>query len=237
MTAALVLANSALAAGSVASLKARGTSFWKKLMMPSICSSAISVKMRGGFLRFLRASTKTCGNLLLALDGGAEANVDGSEGSLHEDEDGVGDAGGVVVGILLPVADDFEGEELAANVVEEDLVVGGDVGVERGGVDGEELLLVGVEGGDLLLDVGGGVVLELGVVLMQASLRADGGGEVEVDVGEELVGDEVEGLGCAVGGEALGGRRWCEHEGSEEGSGERFADHSCMKVYGLGAAG
>ncbi len=31
-----------------------------------------------------------------------------------------------------------------------------------------------------------------------------GGGEVEVDVGEVLVGEEVEGLGAAVGGEALG---------------------------------
>ena len=37
--------------------KALGTSFWKKLMIPSICSSAISVKIRGGFFRFLRAST------------------------------------------------------------------------------------------------------------------------------------------------------------------------------------
>src|SRR6202011_2435879 len=62
---ALDLAKAALAAASVAGSgperKAAGTSFWKKLTRPSICSSAISVKMRGGFLRFLRASAKTCG--------------------------------------------------------------------------------------------------------------------------------------------------------------------------------
>ena len=74
-----------------------------------------------------------------------------------------------------------------------------------GGVDGLELLLVGVKGGDLLLDVRGGVVLELGVVLVEAGLGAGGGGEVEVDVGEVLVGDEAEGLDGAVGGEVLGG--------------------------------
>ena len=48
--------------------KAAGTSFWKKLMRPSICSSAISVKMRGGFLRFLRASSEDLRDLFFALD-------------------------------------------------------------------------------------------------------------------------------------------------------------------------
>jgi hypothetical protein len=43
MTAALDLAKAALAEGSSASLKADGTSVWKKLMRPSICSRAISV--------------------------------------------------------------------------------------------------------------------------------------------------------------------------------------------------
>ena len=47
MTAALDLAKAALASASVAASgpekKAEGTSFWKKLMMPSICSRAISV--------------------------------------------------------------------------------------------------------------------------------------------------------------------------------------------------
>ena len=104
---------------------------------------------------------------------------------------GVGDAGGVVVGILLPGADDFEREQLRADVVEQDVAVGGDGGVERGGVDGLDLLLVVVERGDLLLDAGGGVVFELVVVLVQAGAGAGGGGEVEVDVGEVLVGEEV----------------------------------------------
>ncbi len=92
----------------------------------------------------------------------------------------------------------------AADVVEEDLAVGGDGGVEGGGVDGFDLLLVVVEGGDLFLDGGGGVVFELGVVLVEADGGAGGGGEVEVDVGEVLVGEEVEGLDGAVGGEVLG---------------------------------
>ncbi len=41
--------------GSLASAKAAGTSCWKKLMMPGNCSMAISVEMRGGFLRLARA--------------------------------------------------------------------------------------------------------------------------------------------------------------------------------------
>ena len=84
------------------------------------------------------------------------------------------------------------------------MIVGCDVGVERGGIDCGELLLVSVEGGDLFLNTGGRVVFELVVVLVESGLRACRGGEVEVDVGEELFGDDVEGLGCSIGGEALG---------------------------------
>ena len=69
-------------------------------------------------------------DLLFALDGGAEAGVDGGVGALHDDEDGVGDAGGVGVGVLLPGADDLEGEEIGFDAVEEDFAVGGDGGVE-----------------------------------------------------------------------------------------------------------
>lgn len=43
---------------------------------------------------------------------------------------------------------------------------------------------------------------------------------MEVDVGKVLVGDELEGLGGSVGGEALGRCRRCEHEGSEGKGGE-----------------
>ena len=89
----------------------------------------------------------------------------------------------------------------------------------RTGVDGFDLLFVGVEGGDFFLDAGGGVVLELGVVLVQTILCADGWGEVEVDVGEVLVGEEAEGLDGTVGGEALGlgggGEQECSEEGGE----------------------
>ena len=159
-------------------------------------------------MRFLRASRRTCGICFSRSIDEREADVGGGVGALHDDEGGVGDAGGVDVGILLPGADDFEGEELAADVVEEDFAVGGDGGVEGGGVDGFDFLFVDVEGGDLFLDVRGGVVLELGVVLMEAGGGSGGGGEVEVDVGEVLVGEEVEGLEGAVGGEALGGGGW-----------------------------
>ena len=51
----------------------------------------------------------------------------------------------------------------------------------------------------MLLDVCGGVVFELRVVLVETGLGAYGGGEVEVDLGEVLVGEEVEGLDGAVG--------------------------------------
>ncbi len=43
MTLSFEALKSASSFGSVTPLKAAGTSFWKKLMMPGICSSAISV--------------------------------------------------------------------------------------------------------------------------------------------------------------------------------------------------
>ena len=58
-----------------------------------------------------------------------KANVLRGVWSLHDDEGGAGDAGGIIIGIFLPGADDFEGEELAADVVEEDLTIAGDGGV------------------------------------------------------------------------------------------------------------
>ena len=47
---------------------------------------------------------------------------------------------------------------------------------------------------------------------------------MEVDVGEVLLGDEVEGLNSSVGGETLGWCRRCEHEGSEGEGGEESLD-------------
>ncbi len=103
------------------------------------------------------------------------------------------------------------------------LAVAGDRGVEGGWVDGFYFFFVGVEGGDLFLDVCGGVVLELVVVLVETVLGADGGGEVEVDFGEVLVGDEIEGLHGAVGGDVLRLGSGGERERSEEGGcGEIF---------------
>ena len=56
---------------------------------------------------------------------------------------------------------------------------------------------------------GGGVVLKLRVVLVQPGAGARRRREVKVDVAEVLVGDEVEGLRRAVGGDVLGRRcRW-----------------------------
>ena len=49
-------------------------------------------------------------DLLFALDGRAQADVHGSVGPLHDGEDGVRDAGGVIVRVLVPVADDFKME-------------------------------------------------------------------------------------------------------------------------------
>ncbi len=130
----------------------------------------------GRVLEVLAGFAKDLGHLLLAGDDGAEAGVGGGVVAAHEDEDGAGDAGGVVVGVLLPVADDFEREEAGADAVEEDLEVGGVGCVERGGVDGGELALEGVEGGDLARDAGGGEVFELGVVLVEAERRWPGWG-------------------------------------------------------------
>ncbi len=61
MTAALAVLNASRSGASVASAKAAGTSFLKKRMLPSICSIAISVKMRTGEVRLARASSRKCG--------------------------------------------------------------------------------------------------------------------------------------------------------------------------------
>ena len=89
---------------------------------------------------------------LFASDGGAQARVYRCVGPLHDGEDGVGDAAGIVVRIFLPGANDFEFEQVGADVVEQDGVVGGGSSVESGGVDGGELLLEVVERGDFFLD-------------------------------------------------------------------------------------
>ena len=60
---------------------------------------------------------------------------------------------------------------------------------------------------------------------------------MEVDVGEVLVGEEVEGLGGAVGGEVLGG--CCagsgrEEEGRENDLGDERAAHGHCKEFTAG---
>ena len=148
------------------------------------------------------------GDVALAGDDVAEAGVGGGERALHQNEDGAGDAGGVVVGVLFPVADGLERELLRADGVEQDLAVRGDWGIEGGGIDGAELAFVGVQRGDLALNVCGGVVLKLGVVLVKAGGGAGGGIEAEEDVSEILLGERGEGLRRSIGGGVLGeGRR------------------------------
>src|ERR1700730_6152784 len=59
---------------------------------------------------------------------------------------------------------------------------------------------------------------------MQTGLGARGRGVVEVDFGEVLVGEEVEGLEGTVGGEVLGGGGGGEHECSEEENGSEVVE-------------
>ncbi len=60
-TPALDCANSACSFASFTSLNAAGTSLRKKSIMPGNCSRAISVKMRGGFFRLVRACRSSAG--------------------------------------------------------------------------------------------------------------------------------------------------------------------------------
>lgn len=60
-----------------------------------------SVKMRGGFVRFFRASISTCGIFALACEDGAQTCIGGGIVALHQEKDRASDAGGVSVGILL----------------------------------------------------------------------------------------------------------------------------------------
>ncbi len=110
-------------------------------------------------------------------------------------------------------------QEVKADAVEQDGAVGGLLGVESGGLDGGDLPLPVVEGGGFLCDIRGGVILELRVVLVETGGGAGGGLEVEVDLVEVLVGEEVEGLGGAIGGGALGGGGESK-QGKESESGE-----------------
>ena len=170
----------------------------------------------------------------LARDDGAQAGVGGGVVALHDGEGRAGDAGGVVVGVLLPIADDLEREELRFDVVGQDGEIGGVGCVERGGIDGGELFVVLVQHGNLRGDRGGGVVFEVGVVLVQA--ERGGGGRVGFEpIVEVLVGEEVKGLRGAVGGEMLGGcggGDGCEKEREEEGSHER----QCNGIGRIGSA-
>ena len=94
-------------------------------------------------------------------------------------------------------------QELSANVVEENLVVGGGFRIERGWVDGGELLLEVVQGSDLSLCAGSRIVFELRVILMQPGGGTLGWRELEEDVLEVLAAEIVEGLAGAVGGDVL----------------------------------
>ncbi len=97
MTAALDFAKAALASASVASAKAEGDVGLKEADdVVDLLEGDFGVDP-GWVLQVLAGFEECLGDLFFALDGGAEAGVDGGVGALHDNEDGVGDAGGVVV--------------------------------------------------------------------------------------------------------------------------------------------
>ena len=124
MTAALVVANSALSAGSSASAKACGTSCWKKLMMSGNLLDGDFGEDARRVLEIGVRRGEQCGHLFFAGDERAQAVVGRSKFALHQDECRVGAGARVGVGVLLPRADGFECEQLRADVVEHNFAVG-----------------------------------------------------------------------------------------------------------------
>ena len=113
MTAALDLAKAALASASVAASgpvrKADGDVVLEEAdVAVDLFEGDLGVDLWRVF-EVLAGFEEDLRHEFLALDGSAEADVGGGVGALHDDEDGVGDAGGVGVGVLLPGADDLRG--------------------------------------------------------------------------------------------------------------------------------
>ena len=112
----------------------------------------------------------------------------------HDDEGRAGDPRRVVVRVLLQAANHLQREKLRANVVEQNLAVRGLRSIQRAGIDCLRSFLELMQRRDLARYLGGRVVLQLRVVLVQARRRAAGGGELEIYLGEELVGEGGKGL-------------------------------------------
>ncbi len=109
-------------------------------------------------------------------------------------------------------------------------------GIERFGVDGQELLFVVMQRRNILLLAGGGVVLKLRVVVMQAGRGASRWGVLEVDVVEVLLCQIVEGLVGTVGGEVLSRGRRNYRETNKKGRGEKTKTHNAVEFIANRAA-
>ncbi len=135
------------------------------------------------------------------------------EFALHQGEGRIGaDATGIGVGIFLPGADGFEREESGADVGEHHLAIAAGGLVEAAGGNGLDATLEVFEVRDPRVDFVARVVFELGVVLVIAGERADGGLVGEVHLVEVLVGDFLEVLGKRIWGLCRDSYR---HAGSE----------------------
>ena len=87
----------------------------------------------------------------------------------------------------------------------------------------------------MLLQAGCGDVLELRVVLVQAGGGALRGIELEEDLLEVLVGEIVEGLGGAVGADALGRCVGAECKEGCAGEGKKSSPHGMSLLQGTAA--
>ena len=110
-------------------------------MLPGIRSSAISVKIRGGFLRFCRAGGKNRGHLLFPRDYRCQAFIGGVKVPFHNAVNAAGDSARINIRVLLPWPDDFQPQQSASDIRENEIAVGCLGPVERGNIDGREALL------------------------------------------------------------------------------------------------
>ena len=112
------------------SANAAVTSFLKNLMLPSICSIAISVKIRAG-CRGSRAFVEKRRHLLFACDQRLQPIGRRRELALHDHVSRVRDARAVEIRILRPLPDDVVGEDARVHRVNQLLAVELPVGRQR----------------------------------------------------------------------------------------------------------
>src|ERR1700722_19952954 len=97
-------------------------------------------------LEVLPGGSKDGGDLSLSSDDGLEAFVGRRELALHQAEDTVADSARVVIGVLLPLANGLERQQLAADVGEEEIEIVLIGNVEHRSRECRELLLKCTEG-------------------------------------------------------------------------------------------